>query len=133
MKDGAIMCNAGHFDVEISIPDLEDVSVKQTDARANVRGYCMPDGRCLYLLAQGRLVNLAAGDGHPAEIMDMSFALQALSAQYLAENGAGLAPAVYDLPISIDERVASLLLAAHDLKIDTLTAEQERYLQSWDI
>ena len=128
MKNGAVLCNAGHFDVEVSKADLESLSVDITSARNNITGYKMPDGRELYLLAEGRLVNLAAGDGHPAEIMDMSFAIQALSVVFLAQNHEGMKPKLYNVPREIDDYVARLKLAATGLSIDTLTAEQERYL-----
>jgi len=128
MKTGAVMCNAGHFDVEICKPDLEQLSVDIKQERNNITGYKMADGRELYLLADGRLVNLAAGDGHPAEIMDMSFAIQALSVAFVAENYEKLQPKMYNVPREIDEYVARLKLDAMGLKIDELTDEQKRYL-----
>ena len=133
MRDGAILSNAGHFDVEVNVAQLNQIAVERTLARKDVEGFKMPDGRWIYLLAQGRLVNLAAGDGHPAEIMDMSFSLQALSAEYMARNGQQMKNSVYDLPEAIDLRVASLLLKAKNLSIDTLTPEQAHYVQTWEI
>lgn len=131
MKNGVILANAGHFDVEVWKPDLEEISVEKRQMRANITGYVMEDGRIINLLADGRLVNLAAGDGHPAEIMDMSFALQALSAKYIVENQGKLKNIVYDVPEEIDKRVADMKLDVMGLKIDTLTGEQEKYLKGW--
>lgn len=133
MKDGAILSNAGHFDVEVNIPQLDAIAMERKIVRDHVEGFLMLDGRWIYLLAQGRLVNLAAGDGHPAEIMDMSFSLQALSAEHIARQGAAMLPGVYELPEEIDNRVATLLLQAKALSIDTLTKEQETYLHTWEI
>lgn len=131
MKDGAILCNAGHFDVEVSVSDLEKLAVEKKEQRKNIMGYRMEDGRWLNLLAEGRLVNLAAGDGHPAEIMDMSFALQALCAEYMLRNYSKLGSRVIDVPPEIDNRVALMKLKAWDVKIDTLTEGQKKYLDSW--
>ncbi|MBM7582603.1 adenosylhomocysteinase [Caldicoprobacter guelmensis] len=131
MKDGVLLANAGHFDVEICKPDLEALAVEKREMRHNVEGYVMKDGRVLNLLAQGRLVNLAAGDGHPAEIMDMSFALQALCVHYLVENGHKLVPKVYSVPRDIDYKVARMKLQTMGINIDSLTPEQERYLASY--
>lgn len=131
MKDGALLANAGHFDVEIDKQDLARVAVEINDVRKNVKEYLMPDGRRLYLLSEGRLVNLAAGDGHPAEIMDLSFALQVLSVLHLRETGNRLAPGVYPVPEKIDRTVAELALAAAGVEIDSLSAEQQRYLHEW--
>jgi len=131
MKSGAILCNAGHFDVEINKKDLREVSVAHKAVRKNIEEFTLSDGRKLYLLAEGRLVNLAAGDGHPAEVMDMSFALQALSLYFLVKNAGKLSPQVYPVPQAIDERVAWLRLKALGLSIDKLTPEQEKYLASW--
>jgi len=131
MKDGAILCNAGHFDVEINIPELERSSVSRREVRKNIEEFTLPDGRRIYLLAEGRLVNLAAGDGHPAEIMDMSFALQALSARYILNNGEKLENKVYVVPGDIDRRVADLKLKSLGIKIDRLSDEQYAYLNSW--
>lgn len=133
MKDGAILSNAGHFDVEVNIPELEKLSVKKEEKRDNIMSYQMPDGRWINILAEGRLVNLAAGDGHPVEIMDMSFALQALSARYILENGKNLKPGVYDIPKELDDRVGLLLLMSKSIEIDTLTSEQKFYINHWEI
>ena len=131
MRDGVILCNAGHFDVEIDKNDLNALAVEVIDRRLNIQGFRMADGRILNLLAEGRLVNLASGNGHPAEIMDMSFAIQALCLRYLSEHGAGLSPGVYDVPADIDGRVGRVKLAAMGMKIDTLTEEQEAYLAAY--
>jgi adenosylhomocysteinase len=131
MKDGAVMCNAGHFDVEINKPDLAKLSKAQRSVRRNIEEFQLPNGRKIYLLAEGRLVNLAAGDGHPAEVMDMTFSLQALSLRYLLENRSGMDNKVYHVEGAIDRRVAELRLASLGLAIDKLTAEQEHYLASW--
>lgn len=133
MKNGAILCNAGHFNVEVCIPDLESLSVNIQKCRENIMGYTLEDGRTLYLLGEGRLVNLACGDGHPAEIMDMSFAVQALSALYILENRDKLKPGVFDIPESIDRRIALKKLESMGIGIDTLTYEQEKYLTSWQV
>ncbi len=131
MKDGAVLANAGHFDVEVWKPDLEAMAVDKREQRKNIMGYRMKDGRWINLLAEGRLVNLAAGDGHPAEIMDMSFALQALSAKHVAENYKDLENKVYQVPGSIDRYVAELKLKSWDIEIDRLSEEQEKYLSGW--
>jgi len=131
MKDGAILANAGHFDVEIWKPDLEKMSVSQKEMRHNIMGYTMPDGRVINLLADGRLVNLASGDGHPAEIMDMSFALQALSAEYLSKKGKTLDKKLYNVPMEIDFEVSKMKLMEWGVEIDELTDEQRKYLDSW--
>lgn len=129
MKDGAFVCNSGHFDVEINIKDLEALAGKPTRIRADVDEYRV-DGKKIYLLSEGRLVNLAAAEGHPASVMDMSFATQALGAEWLVKSGK-LTPAVYDIPQEIEEHVATLKLASMGLSIDTLTDEQKKYLASW--
>lgn len=131
MKNGAILCNAGHFNVEISIPDLESLSNDIKEYRKNIMGYTMDDGRIVYLLGEGRLVNLACGDGHPAEIMDMSFAVQAMSALYILENKGKLEPRVFNIPAEIDEKIAKMKLKSLGTTIDTLTKEQAKYLDSW--
>lgn len=131
MKDGAVLANAGHFDVEINKPDLVGVSVSRRTVRQNIEEFTLPDGRRIYLLGEGRLVNLAAGDGHPAEIMDMSFALQALSARYVWENKGKLTPRVYLVPEKLDRQVAELKLSSLGIEIDRLTPEQECYLHDW--
>jgi len=128
MKDGAVMCNAGHFNVEIDIDALENMAAEAAVQRENIMGYRMPDGRWLNLLAEGRLVNLAAGDGHPAEIMDMSFAIQAMSARYLVEHRGELGSKVISVPDEIDYAVASRLLEAKGRRIDVLTPEQHKYI-----
>ena len=132
MKDQAIMCNAGHFDVEINKVALEAMSTTVAPARENITAFTTEDGRTLYLIGEGRLVNLAAGDGHPAEIMDLTFGLQTLSLQYVSET-AGLDAHVYDVPEAIDKRVATLKLDSMGLSIDTLTPEQADYLNSWSL
>ncbi|MEG0035329.1 MAG: adenosylhomocysteinase [Oscillospiraceae bacterium] len=128
MKDGAILCNAGHFNVEINLPQLEKLSKSHYEARNNIEGYVMPDGREIFVLAEGRLVNLASGDGHPAEIMDMSFAIQALSAKYLADNRGKLPLDVIEVPREIDLDVAQRKLAAMHKAIDTLSDYQKKYM-----
>ena len=133
MKDGAIIANSGHFNVEIDIPALEKLSVDKGKARPYVDVYTLGDGRKLYLVGEGRLVNLAAAEGHPASVMDMSFANQALCVEHIAKNQDGLENRVYDVPESIDETVAQLKLEAFGVEIDTLTAEQEKYLNSWEM
>ena len=133
MKDGAILANAGHFNVEIWVPDLEEMAVSKRTIRPYVTEYRLKDGRRLYLLAEGRLVNLVAAEGHPSEVMDMSFANQALSAKYLVENRGSLKPGLYRVPREIDERVAELKLKAMNIEIDQLTEEQKEYLHSWQL
>ena len=128
MKDGAILCNAGHFDVEVDIAGLGKLAKEKYNARHNIQGYVLPDGKTLFVIAEGRLVNLAAGDGHPAEIMDMSFAIQAMSVKYLADNRDSLVPGVISVPREIDDYVARIKLAAMGVAIDTLTEEQKEYL-----
>jgi adenosylhomocysteinase len=131
MKDGAIIANSGHFNVEINIPDLEKMSKSKRTLRPNLEEYTLADGRKLHLLAEGRLVNLAAAEGHPSEVMDMSFSNQALSAEYLVKNR-GLEIRVYRVPKEIDELVAGLKLKAINVKIDELTDEQKKYLATWE-
>ena len=128
MKDGVLLANSGHFDVEINKTDLEELAVEVWDRKPNIRGYRMADGRVLNLLAEGRLVNLAAGNGHPAEIMDMSFGIQAKSLAYLAAHGRSLQKKVYAVPAEIDAEVARIKLDSMRVSIDHLTAEQEAYL-----
>ncbi len=132
MKDGAILCNAGHFDVEVAKTDLNGLSVSNRVVRNNIEEFTMEDGRRIYLLAEGRLVNLAAGDGHPAEVMDLSFSLQALSLLYLTQNHKELQPRVYNVPAEIDRKVALLRLKTLGVTIDELTSEQKKYLASWE-
>jgi adenosylhomocysteinase len=131
MKNGAILANSGHFNVEIKIPDLEALAISKRTIRPNLEEYTLKDGRKLYLLGEGRLINLAAAEGHPSEVMDMSFANQALSVEHLAKNPK-LEPKVYDVPKEIDESVASLKLQAMGIQINTLTKEQKKYLSSWE-
>ena len=130
MKDGAILANAGHFDVEINKPDLSRLAVARRVVRPNIEEFTLPDGRRLYLLAEGRLVNLAAGDGHPAEIMDMSFALQVLCARYICREKEKLAKRVHPVPEEIDRLVAELKLQSLGIKIDRLSKTQEEYIFS---
>lgn len=133
MKDGAILCNAGHFNVEIDIEALEKMSLSIEEQRKNIMGYKTSPDKWIYVLAEGRLVNLAAGDGHPAEIMDMSFAIQALSARYLVENAKNLNEKLINVPREVDLEVAKRKLKFLGKKIDVLTAEQEKYLNSSNI
>ena len=130
MKDGAILCNAGHFDCEIDMAGLRKMAVSSAELRNNIMGYTLSNGRTLAVLGEGRLVNLACGDGHPAEIMDMSFAIQALSAKYLVEHGAELTTKLLDVPEEVDREVAVKKLAFLGKEIDVLTPEQEKYLNS---
>ena len=132
MKDGAIMCNSGHFNVEINIPDLESLTKAKRTMRPNMEEYTLKDGRKLYLLAEGRLVNLAAAEGHPSEVMDMSFANQALCSEYIAKT-AKLQTKVYTVPKDLDEKVAELKLKSMGVSIDELTAEQKKYLSTWEM
>ena len=128
MKDGAICCNAGHFDVEVAVAKLREMAVSHAPARGNIEAYTLENGRRIYIIAEGRLVNLAAGDGHPAEIMDMSFAIQAMSAKYLAENKGRLQRKLNNVPREVDEDIARRKLAHWGIEIDTLTEEQHKYL-----
>ena len=132
MKDGAIVANSGHFNVEIDIPALEKMAVKRRQIREFVEEFQLTDGRNIYLLAEGRLINLAAAEGHPATVMDMSFANQALSVLYLVEKEAHLQKDVYPVPPKVDEEIARLKLKALGVRIDRLTAEQKRYLAAWE-
>ncbi len=132
MKDGAIVSNAGHFNVELDMEGLEDVCREKREIRPFVHEYLLPDGRKVYVLAEGRLVNLAAAEGHPAAVMDMSFANQALCVEFLAGNGERLPPEVYPVPEEIDRFIARLKLEAMGVKIDRLTKEQRKYLKSWE-
>ncbi|HEX6289265.1 MAG TPA: adenosylhomocysteinase [Herpetosiphonaceae bacterium] len=132
MKDGAIIANSGHFNVEINIPDLEKTAVEKRQPRAYIDQYIMPDGRRINLLGEGRLINLASAEGHPSAVMDMSFANQALASEFLLRNRGKLEPRVYALPEEVDREIAALKLAAMGVQIDTLTAEQEHYLNSWE-
>lgn len=131
MKNGAILSNAGHFDVEVNKPELEAMSSSKRVVRKNIEEYRLRDGRNIYLLAEGRLVNLAAGDGHPAEIMDMTFALQAMSLKYVNDSYAKIGKAVVNVPYALDEQVARYKLEAIGTSIDKLSDEQKAYLDSW--
>jgi adenosylhomocysteinase len=131
MKNGAIVANSGHFNVEIDIPALERLANSRRQTREFVEEYAMKDGRKIFLLGEGRLINLAAAEGHPASVMDMSFANQAQAAEYLVENHKNLKPDVYPVPLELDKRVARLKLESMGCKIDRLTAEQEEYLAGW--
>ena len=132
MKDGAIVANSGHFNVEINIPALESLAHRKRRLRTFVDEYTLADGRCVYLLGEGRLVNLAAAEGHPASVMDMSFANQALCLEHLVKNRGKLEPRVYPVPEKIDKQVARLKLEAMGIAIDKLTPEQTKYLTSWE-
>lgn len=131
MKDGVILANAGHFDVEIDIPALEKIARSKRKIRPMIDEYLLEDGRRIYLLAEGRLVNLASAEGHPSSVMDMSFATQALCIEFLAKNSDSLKPDVYPVPKEVEETVARLKLASLGVRIDELTQEQRRYLQTW--
>ena len=133
MKDRALVANSGHFDVELDLPALADMATDRRTVRPNVEEFRLPDGRRIYVLAEGRLVNLAAAEGHPAAVMDMSFANQALTMEYLAREGRSLPPDVYSVPLEIDQQVARVKLEASGVHIDTLTPEQEKYLGSWEV
>jgi adenosylhomocysteinase len=132
MKDGAILANTGHFNVEIDIPALEKLATERRPARENVEAFELADGRTVYLIADGRLVNLSAAEGHPAAVMDMSFANQALAAEYVAKHADELEKRVYDVPEDIDREIARLKLETMGVEIDRLTEEQAKYLASWD-
>lgn len=131
MKDGAIVCNSGHFNVEINIPSLKKMAKSSREARPFVDEYVVPGSKKIYILADGRLINLASAEGHPASVMDMSFANQALSAEYVIKKGSSLKKNVFPVPRDIDEKIAALKLAAMGVKIDRLTPEQKKYLSSW--
>jgi adenosylhomocysteinase len=132
MKDGAIVSNSGHFNVEINIPALEAMSVKKSLVRPFVDRYELKDGRYIHILGEGRLVNLASAEGHPASVMDMSFANQALAAEYMIKNADKLTNTVYSVPEEIDREIARLKLQAMQVKIDELTETQVKYLNSWE-
>jgi adenosylhomocysteinase len=133
MKDGAIVANAGHFNVEIDIPALEKLSKRKKRIRDFVDEYILRNGRKIYLLGEGRLINLTAAEGHPAQVMDMSFANQALSVEYIVKNSRRLKNDVYKVPENIDKAIAALKLKSLGIKIDSLTKEQQRYLSSWEL
>ena len=132
MKDNVILCNSGHFDCEVDVAALGEMAVERMERRAGIEGFRLSDGRTLNVLAEGRLVNLAAGNGHPAEIMDMSFAVQALSLEWLVKHQNQLETKVYDIPDEIDDQIGRVKLAAMGLAIDTLTPEQQAYLAGWE-
>jgi adenosylhomocysteinase len=132
MKDGAILANSGHFNVEIDIPALESLAAAKRQVRTFVEEYTLRNGRRLFLLAEGRLINLAAAEGHPASVMDMSFANQALCAEYLVRGGKKLAPKVHPVPHEIDWEVGRLKLLSLGITIDRLTEAQKKYLESWE-
>lgn len=132
MKDGAIVANSGHFNVEINIPALEEMAVSKRLVRPFVEEYTLKDGRRIHILGEGRLINLAAAEGHPASVMDMSFANQALSLEYMNKNADKLEKKVYGVPEDIDRGIAKLKLEAMGVDIDVLTPEQEKYLHSWE-
>jgi len=131
MRDGAILANSGHYDVEIDVKSLRKLAIASKAVRYNVEEFTLADQKRLYLLAEGRLVNLAAADGHPAEVMDMSFANQALAAEYLVKNRGKLERRVYPVPLEMDQQIARLWLEVHDIAIDALKDEQQQYLKSW--
>lgn len=133
MKDGAILCNAGHFDIEVDVAGLKKMAVKEFTARNNITGYTLENGNTLFVLGEGRLVNLACADGHPAEIMDMSFGLQILALKYLLQSRGKLEHKVYSLPPGLDREVAQLKLRGLGLKIDCLSTAQKKYLESWEM
>jgi len=132
MKDGALIANSGHFNDEINIPELEKLSTSKRRVRDFVDEYTYADGRHVHLLAEGRLVNLSAAEGHPASVMDMSFANQALGAEYMLQHAKEMQPRVYTISAEIDKEIARLKLHAMGIKIDTLTPEQDTYLNSWE-
>jgi adenosylhomocysteinase len=131
MRDGAIVCNAGHFDVEVSRPDLEELAVSHSAVRPSVEQYVLADGRRINLLAAGRVVNLAVAEGHPASVMDMSFANQALAVEHLVVHAGSLERRVHAVPDAIDRRIARLKLESLGVEIDTLTPGQVRYRHTW--
>ncbi|MBQ3390238.1 MAG: adenosylhomocysteinase [Firmicutes bacterium] len=133
MKEGAILANAGHFNVEVDVAELEKRCLDKKETRNNIMGYQLENGKWIHLIAEGKLVNIAAADGHPAEIMDMSFAVQALSALYILENRGKLENRVYDVSGEIDQLIGRRKLAAWGIEIDELTEEQKKYLNSWDL
>ena len=133
MKDGAILANSGHFNVEIDIEGIEEIADSKTQVREFVDQYTLPEGKKIYLLGEGRLINLAAAEGHPSAVMDMSFADQSLSAEFMAKNYTNLQNDVYVVPKEIDEEVGKLKLSSMGIEIDTLTEEQNIYLNSWDV
>ena len=133
MKDRAILANAGHFNVEIDMEGLEKAASDKVETRKNIMGYRIDSGKWINVIAEGKLVNIAAADGHPAEIMDLSFAVQALSAMYIKENHSNLEKKVIDVSAEIDDKIARRKLECWGIEIDALTSEQEQYLNSWQV
>jgi adenosylhomocysteinase len=133
MKDGAIICNSGHFNVELDLESLAAISSPKRRIRESLEEYALENGRRIYLLGEGRLVNLAAAEGHPSSVMDMSFSNQALCAEYLVKHASGMDKKVYPVPAEIDNQIARLKLSAMGISIDTLTEEQHKYLNSWEM
>jgi len=133
MKDGAMICNSGHFNVELDLPGLTEISTSRRKMREFVEEYTLINGNKVYLLGEGRLINLAAAEGHPSSVMDMSFANQALSLEHLSKEHKNLDKKVYPVPIAIDREIARLKLASMGVEIDHLTREQEKYLTSWEM
>jgi adenosylhomocysteinase len=132
MKDGAVICNSGHFDIEIDLKSLKKLATKvERNVRNFVDAYTLPGGRKIYLIGEGRLVNLAAAEGHPASVMDMSFATQALASEWAVKNRKDLKPRVYEVPTAVEDWVAKLKLSSMGIRIDQLTADQKKYLSSW--
>ena len=132
MKDGAIVCNSGHFNVELDLIGLKKISKSTRDIREYVKEYTLRNGRKINVLAEGRLINLAAAEGHPSSVMDMSFANQALCAEFIVKNASRLEKKVYDVPRKVDTSVADMKLKSLNVKIDKLTPEQDKYLNSWE-
>ncbi len=133
MKDGAILSNSGHFNVELDLESLDETAESKRSIRDNLEEFTLPDGRRIYVLGEGRLINLAAAEGHPSSVMDMSFANQALCAEYIVKNSSSLKPVVYSVPEEIDRQIAALKLTCMEVSIDSLTAEQKKYLNSYEI
>lgn len=133
MKDGAIVANSGHFNVELDVAGLREMATSSREIRDFVEEYTLNGGKRIYLLGDGRLINLAAAEGHPASVMDMSFANQSLAAEFLAKNGKNLEKSVHKVPREIDDEIARLKLESMGIRIDTLTEEQEQYLNSWEM
>lgn len=133
MKDGAILCNAGHFNVEVDMAAIEAAATDKTESRKNIMGYLLSNGKRLHVIADGRLVNIAAADGHPAEIMDLSFAVQIMSALYIKEHHQSLKPSVIDVSKEMDQVIANKKLKSWNVEIDVLSPEQEDYLKSWQV
>jgi len=134
MKNGAIICNSGHFDIEIDLKGLRQMAAKcQKDVRTHVDAYTMPGGKTLYLLGEGRLVNLAAAEGHPASVMDMSFSTQVLASEWAVKNRKKLKPQVYDVPKAVEDWVARLKLTSMGIQVDRLSEKQKEYLSSWNV